>query len=73
MTMLAVTGGSWILVLVMVIVLGGVAYGYFTFSGSGIDPHPTEGSDGAPGAEGPSEASGSDEGEGSAFHTHGTK
>jgi hypothetical protein len=60
-------------VIVVVLILAGIVYGYFTVSGSGIAQHPHDGSDGAPGAKGPSKSSGRDEGEGSALDTHGTK
>ena len=73
MTPLALAGGSGILLLVILVVLAGVIYGFYTVSGSGISHHPNDGQDGAPGAEGPSETSGKDEGEGSALETHGTR
>jgi len=73
MTLLAFSGGTWIFLLVIVLGLAGVIYGFFTVSGSGIERHPHDGSDGAPGAKGPSEASGRDEGEGSSLDDHGTK
>jgi hypothetical protein len=34
-----------------------VAFGYYTIKGSGIDAHPSDGLDGAPGSEGPSDVS----------------
>lgn len=73
MTLVAFADGSWIFILVIVIALGGVIYGFFTVSGSGIEHHPHDGSDGAPGAKGQSEASGKDQGQGSALDDHGTK
>lgn len=73
MTLVAVGNGAWIFVAVLVVGLGGVIYGFFTVGGSGIEHHPHDGSDGAPGAKGPSEASGRDEGEGSNLDTHGGK
>lgn len=73
MLQVALAGGSWIFIAVMVVGLFGVIYGFFTMSGSGIDAHPHDGSDGAPGAEGRSEASGRDEGEGMTLDTHGTR
>jgi hypothetical protein len=66
MTLLAAGQGGWIFVGVIALILGGVVYGYFTVSGSGIAHHPHDGSAGAPGAKGPSESSGRDQGEGSA-------
>ena len=73
MTVMALAGGSFIFLLVIVVVLGGVIYGFFTTRGSGIDHHPHDGEDGAPGAEGQSETSGKDQGEGSALNQHGTR
>ena len=57
---------SLILIAVLVIVVLTVAYGLFTTRGSGISESPYEGRDAPPGAGGPSEASGTDQGEGSA-------
>ncbi len=73
MTLVALAGGSSIFLAVIVVLLGGLIYGMFTRVGSGIDHHPNDGSDGAPGAKGPSETSGRDEGEGSALDDHGTR
>jgi hypothetical protein len=53
--------------------LAGVIYGFYTRAGSGIDQHPGGTESEAPAAEGRSEVSGKDEGEGSAFETHGTR
>ncbi|HYP49155.1 MAG TPA: hypothetical protein VEQ61_11000 [Thermoleophilaceae bacterium] len=69
----ALADGSWIFLLVLVLILVGIIFGYYTRTGSGIDQHPSDGLDGAPGAEGQSELSGRDEGEGSALDTHGTR
>jgi hypothetical protein len=69
---MAVATGSWILVGVALLILAGVVYGFYTRSGSGIDQHRLDAQD-APGAEGRSELSGRDEGEGSPFDTHGTR
>ncbi len=55
------------------VILGGVTYGFFTRTGSGIDEHPSDGLDSAPGAQGRSEVSGKDQGEASALNTHGTR
>ena len=49
--------GSLIFLGVIVAFLIAVIYGYFTIGGSGINKHPDDGST-APGAAGPSEASG---------------
>jgi hypothetical protein len=70
---IALAEGTWIVVLVAVLILAGVVYGFYTRSGSGIEQHPIDAEREAPGAEGRSEVSGRDEGEGSAFDTHGTR
>jgi flagellar basal body-associated protein FliL len=62
-----------ILIAILLVIFAGVIYGYFTRSGSGIDEHPSDGLDGAPGAKGPSEVSGKDQGEISTLDTHGTR
>jgi hypothetical protein len=62
-----------VVVAIVVVILAGVIYGFYTRTGSGIDEHPSDGTDGAPGAQGRSEVSGRDEGEGSALNTHGTR
>ncbi len=77
---IAAVGGSWIIVLVAVLMLVALAYNYYSVKGSGIDAHPSDGRGGAPGAEGPSDASkgrateGSDvDGKtGGTFSSHGT-
>jgi hypothetical protein len=71
--LIALAGGSIIFVVIVVVILIGVVYGFYTRTGSGIDEHPSDGLDSAPGAEGRSEVSGKDQGEGSAFDTHGTR
>lgn len=68
----ALAGGSFAFVAILVVIFLAVAFGFYTRQGSGIDEHPSDGLDGAPGAEGRSEVSGKDQGEGSAFDTHGT-
>lgn len=82
MSVYAFAGGSFIFLGVIIFLFFAVVYGYFTFKGSAINPHPSDGLDGAPGAAGPSEASGEgrssqDGGDeisaGGAFSTHGTK
>lgn len=57
---------SLVLLVVLVVLVLAVAYGLFTVMGSGISESRYEGRHGPPGAEGPSEASGTDQGEGSA-------
>lgn len=66
----ALTGGSFILLGFMVIMFFGVVWGYYTISGSGINKHPNDGLDGAPGSEGPSEASGKGRSTGDASSEH---
>jgi hypothetical protein len=61
------------LVLVIVVILAGVIYGFYTRGGSGIEEHPLDSREQAGGAEGQSEVSGKDEGEGSALDDHGTR
>jgi hypothetical protein len=70
--LIAATGG-WIFVVVIVVILAGLIYGLYTRSGGGIDEHPLDAREEAPGAEGRSEISGADQGEGSALDTHGTR
>lgn len=71
---IALAGGGWIVVVVAVLMVFAVAYGFFTRRGSGIESHPRGNRRGgtAPGAKGRSEASGQDQGE-SAPMQHGTK
>lgn len=71
MVVAAGTGGV-ILIVVALVIVAGVVYGYYTRRGSGIEPRRWSG-DGAPGAEGEPEVSGKDQGEGSSFDTHGTR
>jgi hypothetical protein len=61
-----------IVLLVVVVFVFAIAYGLYTREGSGINPRPWDGSDGAPGAEGREEVSGHDRGEGSTLAQHGT-
>jgi hypothetical protein len=68
----ALAGGSWIFLLVILLILAGVIYAFYTRAGSGIDEHPLDAREQAAGAEGPSEISGKDEGEGSTLDTRGT-
>lgn len=67
-----ITGSSFIVLAVLVVFVAAIVYALFTRQGSGIDPRPWDGSGGAPGAKGPEELSGRDEGEGSALDQHGT-
>ena len=78
---LALAGGSWVLLGFMIVFFFAVVFGFFTITGSGIDKHPNDGLDGAPGSAGPSEASGTgrnpgttskDHSVGDTFSTHGT-
>lgn len=57
-TVLALAGGSFIFLTVMVVFFFAVVYGFYTIRGSAINKHPSDGLDGAPGSSGPSEASG---------------
>ncbi len=63
---------SLVVVAVLLILVAAIIYGLYTRQGSGINPRPWDGSEGAPGAEGREELSGRDEGEGSALAQHGT-
>ncbi len=79
-SLLAAVGGSWIIVAFAVLMLFVLAYSYYSVKGSGIDAHPSDGLDGAPGSEGPTDVAkgrGSEGGEhgsstGGTFSTHGT-
>lgn len=77
----ALTGGSFVILAFGVVMFLVLAYSYYTTTGSGIGKHPNDGLDGAPGSEGPSEASGhgrspgttsKDRSTGDTFSTHGT-
>ena len=73
MTQVAVTDGSWVLLGVMLVLLAGVVYGFYTRGGSGIDRHPIDGRGQAPGAaEDPPQAS-NDHPERSSLSSHGAK
>lgn len=65
-TVAEISGNSLIVLGVLIILVFAVAYGLFTVRGSGISKTPDDGKDGAPGAVGPSEVSGVDQGQGSA-------
>ncbi len=56
MPIYALAGGSLIFVGFWVVVVLVVAFSYYTYRGSGINAHPNDGSDGAPGAAEPSDA-----------------
>ena len=69
----AAVGGSTIFLGFMVFLFVAVAFGYYTIRGSGIDAHPSDGLDGAPGSEGPSDvAKGRGSDDGGTFSSHGT-
>lgn len=55
--MFAFAPGSLIFLAVIIVFLLAVVYGFWTRTGSGINQRPHDGSDGAPGAEGPSRIS----------------
>ena len=77
----AVAGGTFIVLAVVVAILLAVVLGFYTYKGSAIDAHPSDGLDGAPGSAEPSQASGKgrtiesheDEPGGGGFSTHGTR
>ena len=70
---LALAGGSFVFLGVILMLLVGVIYGFFTRAGSGIDSHPTDSRGESPGAVGRTEASGQDEGESHVFSSHGAR
>lgn len=79
---LALADGSYIFLGVVICLFFPVVFGYYTITGSGINKHPNDGRDGAPGSDGPSNAAGSgrstgdtSEGHraGDAFSSHGTE
>jgi hypothetical protein len=74
MTLTALGAGGWVIVVVALVLLGGVVYGFYTRQGSGIAQHPKgrRRADTAPGAQGRGETSGRDEGE-HADVQHGTR
>ncbi|MGI8864219.1 MAG: hypothetical protein ACR2JH_07440 [Solirubrobacteraceae bacterium] len=82
MPVFALAGGSFIFLGVLIAIGFAVVYGFYTYKGSAINAHPSDGLDGAPGSAGPSEADGkgrtsedSDENVsvGGGFATHGTR
>jgi len=58
MSVYAFAGGSFIFLGVIILLFFAVVFGYYTYKGSAINPHPSDGRDGAPGSAGPSQASG---------------
>jgi len=66
------SGGALIFLAFLIVMLIVVMYSLYTRRGSGINPRPWDGSEGAPGAKGQEELSGRDEGEGSALNQHGS-
>lgn len=77
----ALAGGSFIFLGVIIALFFVVVFGYYTYRGSGINAHSNDGLDGAPGSEGPNQASGKGrvsedhDGElsaGGGFSSHGT-
>lgn len=61
-----ISGNSFIVLGVLILLVPAVGYALFTVKGSGVSKTPHDGRDEAPGAVGPSEADGVDDGEGSA-------
>ena len=58
---MTLAGGSWIFLGVILLSLAGVVFGYYTRTGSGINPRPyNKIYGGAPGAFGPGDVSGKD-------------
>ena len=70
---LDVSGNSLILLAVLVVMVVFLGIGLYTRRGSGIETRPWDGSQGAPGAAGPEEVTGRDEGEGSSLDQRGTE
>lgn len=73
-TVLALSGGSLILLVFLVVLFFAIAYGYYTKAGSGINQRPSDGRGQAPGAEGASSIT-TTEGDGDerTVGTHGTQ
>ena len=72
MLLAEISGNSYIFLAVLIIMVPAIGYMLFSVRGSGISLRPHDGSDGAPGAKGPSEASGVDQGQGSATDSDAT-
>ena len=69
----AAVGGSYIFLGFTLFLFVAVAFGYYTIRGSGFDSHPSDGLDGAPGSEGPSDVNkGRSTDRGGTFSSHGT-
>lgn len=82
MAILALAGGSFIFLGVLVVLFFVIVFGYYTYRGSAINPHPHDGSDEAPGAAAPSQPSGQgrvpeehpdEPSAGGGFSSHGTR
>ena len=69
---LTVSGNSLILLAVLVVTVFFLGFGLYTRRGSGINTRPWDGSQRAPGAKGPEEVTGRDEGEADPLDTRGT-
>jgi hypothetical protein len=70
LAVLAQAGGSFIILGALVVGFFTVVFSYYTIRGSGINKHPNDGLDGAPGSQGPSEASGMGRNSGSTRADH---
>lgn len=71
---LALADGSLILVVFLVVLFLAIAYGYYTKTGSGISQRPSDGRGQAPGAEGASSITTTDDdGDERTVGTHGTQ
>lgn len=55
MPVFALAGGSLIFGVFLVVFFFVIVFGYYTYRGSGINAHPSDGLDGAPGADEPSD------------------
>lgn len=74
MTVLALAGGSWIFLGVVVMLFFVLVFSYFTVAGSGINLHPWEDQDGSShGANGSGNAAGRDEASDVRNWTRGTR
>jgi hypothetical protein len=71
----AFAGGSWIFLAFVVILLFAVVFGYYTYTGSGIDSHPAKSGDDSPGSGEPSSPAGKGRTSDDAgvFDSHGTQ
>ena len=45
--------------MIIIVIIIATAFGFYTYKGSAINAHPSDGLDGAPGAEAPSDPAGS--------------